>query len=105
MEIIETPIFTRQIQALLSEDEYRSLQWALVERPEQGALIKGSGGVRKVRWASEGRGKSGGIRAIYYWATADNQILMLLAYDKHEKDDLSQNQIRQLRQIVEAAFR
>lgn len=68
MVIIETSIFTRQVQALLTEDEYRELQIVLVSRPNLGSVIKGSGGLRKVRWASSGKGKRGGVRVIYYWA-------------------------------------
>jgi len=67
MVIVETSIFTRQVQDLLSDDEYRSLQITLAKRPEVGALIEGSGGLRKVRWALAGRGKRGGVRVIYYW--------------------------------------
>lgn len=67
MEFIETPTFTRQVTHLLSDEEYRQLQNTLVEDPECGDLIKGGGGIRKVRHAVQGRGKSGGVRAIYYW--------------------------------------
>ena len=67
MVIIETSIFTKLITELMSDDEYKDLQDALVVRPDRGALIKYSGGLRKVRWALKGRGKSGGARVIYYW--------------------------------------
>lgn len=67
MEFIETPIFTRTVTALLSDDEYRELQNELVEDPARGDLIKGGGGIRKLRYAIKGCGKSGGIRVIYYW--------------------------------------
>ncbi len=66
MIIIETPIFTRLTNEMMTDDEYRELQEALVNRPESGDLIKKSGGLRKVRWKLQGRGKSGGIRVIYY---------------------------------------
>ena len=65
MEFIETPTFTRQVQELLSDEEYRGLQNTLAENPESGDLIKAGGGIRKVRHAVQGRGKSGGVRAIY----------------------------------------
>jgi mRNA-degrading endonuclease RelE of RelBE toxin-antitoxin system len=68
MVIIETSIFTRQVQALLDDDEYRRLQTALVIRPDIGDLIPGGGGLRKMRWSAQGRGKRGGVRVIYYWA-------------------------------------
>jgi hypothetical protein len=67
MVFVETPTFTRQVTELLSDEEYRALQNTLVEDPEHGDLIKGGGGIRKVRHALQGRGRSGGARAIYYW--------------------------------------
>ncbi len=69
MEFIETPTFTRLITDLLTDNEYRLLQNILVEDPERGALIRGGGGIRKLRYALAGGGKSGGIRVIYYWVT------------------------------------
>lgn len=61
MEFIETPTFTRQVLALLSDEEYRGLLNTLVQDPECGALIKGGGGIRKIRHAVLGTGKSGGV--------------------------------------------
>lgn len=66
MLIIETPIFTKQVLAALTDDEYRRFQNMLLERPEAGKVMSGGGGLRKIRWAAEGRGKRGGIRVIYY---------------------------------------
>ena len=76
----------------------------MVNRPDAGALIVGSGGLRKMRWAKEGRGKSGGIRVIYYWAVSPEQILMLFIYPKGERDDLTKAQIKMLKQIVEEEY-
>jgi len=67
MRFVETPVFTRAVTSLLSDEEYRQLQLALLIRPEQGALIRGSGGLQKLRWGAQGRGKRGGVRVIYYW--------------------------------------
>jgi len=67
MMIIETSIFTRQVLALLDDDEYRRLQTVLVVHPEVGVIIPGSGGLRKLRWGAKGRGKRAGVRVIYYW--------------------------------------
>ena len=105
MIVIETSVFTRQVQKLLSDDEYRELQIALAERPDMGTVIVGSGGLRKVRWAAQGRGKQGGVRVIYYWAVAQNRLLMLLMYAKSERDDLSREQLQILRKIVEEEYR
>jgi hypothetical protein len=101
MEFIETPIFTKRIQKLISDQEYHLLQLQLSVRPESGDLIKGSGGIRKLRWSGSGRGKRGGIRVIYYYLTEDEQIFMLYAYPKNKKDDLTADQLKQLKQLVE----
>ena len=101
MVIIETPIFTKLIKELMSDDEYKDLQEALVNRPDRGSLIKNSGGLRKIRWALEGRGKSGGARVIYYWMTDSDQLYMLLAYPKNVQDNLTDAQLKALKKIVE----
>jgi len=89
MVIVETSIFTRQVQSLLDNDDYRRLQTILVFHPDAGDLISGSGGLRKIRWGREGRGKRGGIWVIYYWTVKQERILMLLMYSKNEQDDLT----------------
>ena len=97
---IETPTFTRLITTLLSDDEYADLQADLSANPERGDLIRGSGGVRKVRFAVRGRGKSGGIRVIYYWVRREGHILMLIAYPKSRKDNLTAAETTILRKLV-----
>ncbi|NOX26898.1 MAG: hypothetical protein GXP21_01660 [Gammaproteobacteria bacterium] len=101
MLIIETTVFSRLIQELMNDDDYRKLQEALITRPEMGDLIKGSGGLRKVRWKLEGSGKSGGVRVIYYWAVSADQIRMLYVYKKSRQTDLSPDQVVILKDIVE----
>ena len=64
MVIVETSVFTRQVQALLSDEEYRQLQVMLIQHPDLGPVIPGSGGLRKMRWQAAGRGKRGGTRVI-----------------------------------------
>ena len=85
---------------LLSDDEYAYLQNVLVENPERGDIIKGGGGIRKLRHALPGRGKSGGVRVIYYWLRDDGQIYMLLIYPKSKKDDLTDRETALLREFV-----
>ena len=87
-------IYSYQVKKPLTDDEYRELQQALVDRPGAGALMVGNGGLRKIRWAKEGRGKRGGVRVIYYWAVSSEQILMLFMYPKGEQDDLTSAQKR-----------
>ena len=76
------------------------LQLYLLDRPDAGDVIRGSGGVRKLRWGLKGQGKRGGVRVIYYWITKDDQILFLTAYAKTESGDLSQDAIKAMREIV-----
>lgn len=104
MVIIETSVFTRQVQKLLSDEEYRHLQMVLSARPDIGVIIPGSGGLRKARWGLRDRGKSGGVRVIYYWAVEQNRLLMLFMYPKNVRDDLSLAQLRTLRQIVKEEY-
>lgn len=101
MIIIETPIFTKLIQTMMSDDEYKELQVALVKRPNLGDIIKSSGGLRKVRWNIEGRGKSSGVRVIYYWVVDDQHIRMLYVYPKGKQETLTKEQLKQLSKIVE----
>ncbi|MGO9123106.1 MAG: type II toxin-antitoxin system RelE/ParE family toxin [Desulfomonilaceae bacterium] len=104
MVFVETPIFARQVQDFLSEDQYRELQEKLRKHPDAGSKIKGSGGLRKLRWAIERRGKRGGVRVIYYWVVAQNRIFMIYMYPKSKQDDLSPEQLKALKKTVEKEF-
>jgi mRNA-degrading endonuclease RelE of RelBE toxin-antitoxin system len=105
MVIRETSVFTRQVCELLDDESYRLLQLRLVADPAAGKLIPGTGGLRKVRWQAAGRGKRGGVRVIYYWAPQPEVILMLLVYDKSERDDLSPQQKKVLAALVREEFK
>ncbi|CAB1067938.1 hypothetical protein D1AOALGA4SA_175 [Olavius algarvensis Delta 1 endosymbiont] len=100
MLFIETPIFTKLVTDLLPDDEYRKIQLALVLRPEAGKIIPASGGLRKIRWKSGGRGKRGGLRLIYFWDVREDRIYMLLIYKKSKQEDLNPNQLKILRNLV-----
>lgn len=104
MLIVETSVFTRQVQALLRDEEYRLLQLHLAGQPDAGAVIRGTGGLRKVRWSVGARGKRGGVRVIYYRSAGLDRILMLLIYSKSEREDLTPEQLRILRRIVEVEY-
>jgi len=104
MIFIETSVFARRVMKILSDEEYRELQSQLIENPKAGSIIQGSGGLRKIRWRSSGRGKRGGSRTIYYWAVAKQQIIMLMIFAKNEKDDLSTEQRKILKKIVESEY-
>lgn len=104
MQFVETSVFTAAVTSLLRDEEYRRLQLALLIRPEQGVLIRGSGGLRKLRWAARGHGKRGGVRVIYYWHPGEEVLYMLLIYAKAEQDDLTPSQLRVLRRLVQEEF-
>jgi hypothetical protein len=105
MRFVETPVFTKRLEDLLADDDYRALQIALLLRPEQGALIKGGGGLRKIRWAPRGVGKRGGVRVIYYWRPDEQAFYMLFVYAKTVQEDLTPDQLRVLARIVREEFK
>ena len=100
MRFVESAVFTRALLNLLSDDEYSSLQLALMLRPDAGDLIPGSGGLRKLRWSLSGKGKRGGTRLIYYWQRGGEVIYMLFIYAKSRQDGLTREQLRTLSKLV-----
>ena len=99
MIFIETTIFTKEIERLILDDHYRRLQTTLMLKPDAGKLIKGSGGLRKIRWNLPGTGKRGALRIIYYWNPPDT-IFMLFPYRKTEQENLTPDQLKLLRRMV-----
>jgi len=87
--IAETAPFQRKISGLLSSEERAELIAYLAEHPNSGALMQGTGGIRKLRWARQGGGKSGGIRVIYYFHNESMPLYLLAAFGKNEKANLS----------------
>jgi mRNA-degrading endonuclease RelE of RelBE toxin-antitoxin system len=100
MRFVETSVFTAAIRRHLDDEQYRQLQIALMLRPEQGPVIQGTGGLRKVRWATTGAGKRGGLRVIYYWAPGDQAFYLVYADTKAAQGDLTPAQTRQLGRVV-----
>ena len=105
MRFVETPVFSAAIRRHLDDEHDRHLQIALMLRPEQGPVIAGSGGLRKIRWSAPGSGKRGGLRIIYYWAPAERAFYMVYACTKSEQGDLTAAQTRELARVVREAFR
>ena len=101
MIFIESPVFTRQLRELLTDESYAELQWYLAAQPNAGDVIQGTGGLRKVRWNVYGRGKRGGARVIYFHASGVQQMRMLLIYRKGVKDNLTAGEKRTLRELNE----
>ncbi len=104
MKFYETAIFTEQITSLLDDLSYAEFQQALIVDPEAGDLIQGARGLRKIRWKLPGRGKSGGIRIIYYLVCMD-EIFLLFAYPKSKQENITNQQALILRSLVEKHLR
>lgn len=100
MIFIETPLFTKLIKDYLPDEDYRLLQQTILIRPEAGDLIRGGGGLRKIRWKTSGGGKRGGLRIIYYWDVPEDTIYMLLPYKKSKQKDLTGTQLKVLRDLI-----
>lgn len=97
---VESMIFSRLLPKYLADDEYRQIQNTLLEKPEAGVLIKGTGGLRKLRSGIKDRGKRGGLRLIYYWHKSIDRFYMITLFDKSEMSDLTRDEIRSLRILV-----
>jgi len=100
MEFIETQRFSDALYDYLDEDSYQELQVSLIERPDQGDIIPGGGGIRKLRFAAQGKGKKGGVRVIYYWVTKAGQIYMIAIYPKGRKDNLTDAELAEFRDLA-----
>lgn len=100
MRFVETSIFTKQVEKLLPDVSYRMLQSSLMYKPDAGAVIKGSGGLRKVRWKLPGAGKRGSLRVIYFFDRPET-IYMVFMYKKNGQSDLTPEQVKILKKLVE----
>ncbi|EPW4695177.1 type II toxin-antitoxin system RelE/ParE family toxin [Vibrio parahaemolyticus] len=101
IEFVETSIFTKQIKELATDDELKVLQTELIAHPEKGDIVKGTGGLRKVRMATGNKGKSGSIRVLYVLAHVD-KIFLVLAYPKSVKDSLTNEEKTKLKRLVQS---
>lgn len=84
----------------MPDDEFRELQNFLINKPNAGTLIQGTGGLRKLRWSLDNKGKRGGIRVIYYWQLSKNQIYLMTLYSKNEKTGLSSKEKKDIKQML-----
>ena len=100
MVFIESSLFTKLLSDYLPDEEYRLFQLFLMEHPDKGNVVKGSGGVRKIRWAIKNKGKSSGIRVIYYWKEKSNEIWLLTLYSKNEKATIPGHVLKQIAQEI-----
>jgi mRNA-degrading endonuclease RelE of RelBE toxin-antitoxin system len=105
MIIIETKIFTKQITELIDDVLYSEFQNELSNEPTKGKIIPGTNRLRKIRWKTSTKGKRGGIRVIYYWSDLKDNILLLFAFSKAEKENLTDKQIKILNKIIEEEYK
>jgi hypothetical protein len=98
---IETRLFSRLIREYLSDEDYGRLQLELVENPEAGAVVRGSGGVRKLRWAAAGHGKRGGCRVVYFVRRQQGVIWMLTIYAKNVVDSIPGHVLKEISREIE----
>jgi hypothetical protein len=98
---VETKLFTELVGQYLSDDEYLELQLSLVANPEAGDLVRGSGGLRKLRWRVAGRGKRGGIRVIYYLRSQQGQMWMLTLYAKNEEENIPGHILKKIKEEID----
>ena len=99
---VELPPFEHYRAEYLDDDAFRRLQRLLMLNPEAGALIAGTGGLRKLRFEDErrGKGKRGGLRVIYSWWDAGSQFWLFTVYDKDEMSDLTKAQLKTLKEMI-----
>ena len=100
MVFIETSVFTKFVTKYLADDEYLGLQNFLLKYPDAGKIIRGTGGVRKLRWAVPGKGKRGGLRVIYYWQVMQDEIWMLTVYGKSERESIPAHILKKIAEEI-----
>jgi hypothetical protein len=98
--VIETPSFLQDGKKLLDDDEREALVYYLAYNPNAGVLVRGTGGIRKVRWARESEGKSGGFRVIYFFHSAEVPLFALNVFSKNEKENISKAERNELKKLT-----
>jgi len=101
LTFIETKLFTQLVAQYLSDEEYRQLQHAMAANPEAGDVVRGSGGVRKLRWGLAGRRKRGGVRVIYYLRLRRGQVWMLTMYAKNEAATIAGPVLKRIKEEID----
>jgi hypothetical protein len=100
LTVIETPSFLREAKKLLDEEEQEALVNYLSSNPNAGVLIKGTGGIRKIRWMGENTGKSGAFRVIYFFYSMEIPLFILNIFSKNEKGNINQAERNELKQLT-----
>lgn len=101
LTVVETLLFQKQWPLYWTEEERGEFAAFIAERPDAGDVVPGSGGIRKVRWSRAGKGKSGGVRVIYYVRTAEEDLVLLTLYAKSTTDNLTGAKLKEIRRALE----
>jgi hypothetical protein len=99
--VIETPVYSNKVSGILTEDERDAFAAFVAANPAAGAVVRGSGGVRKVRWAQKGRGKSSGARVIYFNRLADGEIWLLTIYAKGDRSIIPAHELKLIKEAID----
>ena len=100
MIFVELTPFVAFRKEYWTDEDLRAMQNILLVAPDAGDLIRGSGGLRKLRWSAQGRGKRGGARVIYYWHVPGDRIYLIYGYVKSKSEDLTAHQLKVLRELM-----
>ncbi len=101
MVFVELSPFVAFRDEFWNDETLRALQNFLIAQPDAGDLIRGGAGLRKLRWAAQGRGKRGGARVIYYWQTPEDRLYLIYGYVKSERENLTPQQVKVLADLLE----
>lgn len=99
--VIETPVYTKMVDRILTESERDSFAVFIASNPQAGSVVRGSGGVRKVRWAQQGRGKNGGVRIIYYNKLDNGAIWLLTIYAKGDRPTIPSHELKIIKEAID----
>lgn len=99
--VIETAVYSSKVNGILTDDEREMFAVFIVGNPNAGSVIRGSGGIRKVRWAQRGRGKSGGARVIYYNRLENGEIWLLTIYSKGDRSSIPAHELKVLKEAID----
>jgi len=102
LTVVESPIFQKLWPQYWDEEERAEFASFIAENPNAGAVIRGSGGIRKVRWGREGTGKSGGIRVVYLIRNEAGEVYLLTLYAKSKSENISLVVLKEIRRALEA---
>ena len=98
--VIETPVYSNKVGGILTENERDAFAAFIAENPTAGSVVRGSGGVRKIRWTQQGRGKSGGARIIYFNRLANGEIWLLTIYAKGDRTTIPAHELRVIKETI-----